>query len=118
MQKQTYTKEQLEKQNNIMGWAIAFSIPIQAILYRIFGSLPFDIIFSICDRSLLKKQDIWKKGPIAWGWCLISPVYLYKRTKLLNDTMTKFWIHTILYTISCLVSILTLMLILSSELSF
>lgn len=106
MQTQTLTKEQKEQQekmNNVMGWLIAFSILIQAVcsaILPVLNGIPFDIVFSFSDREVLKKQDVWKKSPIAWGWCLISPVYLYKRTILLKDSMTKFWIHTILYCLS------------------
>ena len=111
MQTQTLTKEQkeqLEKINNVMGWLVAFSLPIQAVctaILPVLSRIPFDIILSGADREVLKNQDVWKKSPIAWGWCLISPVYLYKRTILLKDSMTKFWIHTILYCLSIISAI-------------
>lgn len=91
--------EQLQKANAITGWLIALSGIIGVVIGTILEAflshsvnIPFDIIFCITDRESLKKQSVWEKGKIAWGWCLLSPVYLYKRTKLLNESMLKFWI--------------------------
>lgn len=103
-------KNQAQNMNNVMGWLIALALPIAMVIITIIpflaGKCPFDILFCLLDRQNLKQQAVWKKGPIAWGWCIISPVYLYKRTILLKEPMTKFWIATILYTIVMLVAML------------
>ena len=99
-------KQEVKEINSMMGWIIALSPLWYIIVIRIsqltwhsnvLKYIPIDIILCIIDRELLKKQDVWKKGKIAWGWCLLSPVYLYKRTKLLKENMLKFWIYFIPY---------------------
>lgn len=88
-------KEQQYTTANLMnGWLIAL-LPTIIWIVEIFikvPTAPCDIILCMLDRESLKKQEIWKRGQIAWGWCLLSPVYLYKRTKLLKESMIKFWI--------------------------
>ena len=94
--------EQLQKANAITGQLIALSGIIGVVIGTILEAflshsvnIPFDIIFCITDRESLKKQSVWEKGKIAWGWCLLSPVYLYKRTKLLKESLLKFWLLVI-----------------------
>ncbi|MCQ2582107.1 MAG: hypothetical protein MJ170_03985 [Alphaproteobacteria bacterium] len=87
-------EQQYNSANLISGWSIAL-LPIIICIVEIFIELPrvpFDVLMCVIDREGLKKQKIWEQGQIAWGWCLLSPVYLYKRTKLLKENMTKFWI--------------------------
>lgn len=88
-------EQQYNTENLIAGWLIAL-LPIIVWIIQIFielpSTLPIDAIACGVDRESLKKQEIWKRGQIAWGWCLLSPVYLYKRTKLLKESMIKFWI--------------------------
>lgn len=88
-------KEQQYTTANLMnGWLIAL-LPTIIWIVEIFikvPTAPYDFILCMLDRESLKKQEIWKRGQIAWGWCLLSLVYLYKRTKLLKESMIKFWI--------------------------
>ncbi len=88
-------RQQYEKGNFAGGWLIAL-LPIIVWIVQIFIELPttvpYDAIACTVDRENLKKQEVWKHGKIAWGWCLLSPVYMYKRTKLLKESMVKFWI--------------------------
>ena len=88
--KTKFTKQEIKESNSMMGWIIALSPLWYIIVIRIsqltlhsnvLKYIPIDIILCIIDRELLKKQDVWKKGKIAWGWCIISPIYFYKRTK-------------------------------------
>ena len=85
-------KNNQTEMTQFIGWLIAL-YPIISLIINTF--IPIDIIFCFWDRERLRKQSVWKHKQIAWGWCLLSPVYLYKRTKLLNESMLKFriWIY-------------------------
>lgn len=109
-QRQHLTKTQQEKLkqqykwvNLVSGWMIAL-LPVIGVIIGCFVDLSsvrgsFDVAFCMADRESLKRQEVWKRGKIAWGWCLLSPVYLYKRTKLLKESMLKFWLLTAQYCI-------------------
>jgi len=43
---------------------------------------------------------------VSLWWCLIPPVYLYKRAKLLDEDLTKCWVSIIVLVIAILVILL------------
>lgn len=99
--------ETIKQKLEILGWIIAFDEPIvcfffdsfpQLKQYGVFGVTFWVVSLFLCfwDRQLLKTQDTWFKNKIAWGWCLLPPVYLYKRAKVLKESLSKFWICFIL----------------------
>ena len=107
------TKKQEQSVNNVMGWIITLEPIILAMLgfWVMLPRLPYDAILCFADRESLKRQAIWKKGKIAWGWCLLAPVYLYKRTKLLNESMLKFWLLVIQWCILIFILVAAICLI-------
>lgn len=104
---------QFKQKLEVLGWLIALETVNNGFLRSMFPQFMsitaviwFDIMFYIflyfCDRNLLKTQDGWEKKKIAWGWFLFTPVYLYKRARLLKESLLKFWI--------CLVSAILIMI--------
>ncbi len=92
-------KNNQTEMTQFIGWVIALD-PIISLIINTF--IPIDILFCFWDRERLRKQNIWKHKQIAWGWCLLSPVYLYKRTKLLNESMLKFRIWIYVFAVLCI----------------
>lgn len=99
----THKTKQIEQKHEVLGWLIALQTVIGGFLQSMFPQFMsitaviwFNTIFFVflCfwDRNLLKTQDSWEKNKIAWGWCLFSPVYLYKRARVLKESLLKFWI--------------------------
>ena len=85
------------KKNEIkinLGWLIAL-FPVVWIILSIFDSIWVAnflyFLLCFCDDVELEKGKI----RIAWGWCLLPPVYLYKRAKLLKESLLKFWLLVI-----------------------
>ena len=76
------------------GWEVAL-FPIVWIILSIFASIWVAnfLYFLLCfnDNVYLGKGKL----KIAWGWCLLPPVYLYKRAKLLKESLLKFWLLVI-----------------------
>lgn len=114
----TNKNKQIEQKQEVLGWLIALQTVIDGFLESLFPqfmSLSVVIWFSIIlfillcfwDRNLLKKQDNWKKNKIAWGWCLFSPVYLYKRARLLKESLLKFWVCIISGVLSMIYGMIT-----------
>lgn len=107
----TSKDKQLNQKLEILGWVIALEVIIDGFLQSMFPqfmslgaviwfNLIFFVVLCFWDRNLLKKQDNWKKNKIAWGWCLFSPVYLYKRARVLKENLLKFWICMISFVLS------------------
>ncbi|MCQ2582108.1 MAG: hypothetical protein MJ170_03990 [Alphaproteobacteria bacterium] len=95
--------EKISPKQDILGWLIALQGVINGFLQSMFPqfmsvraviwiSIIFFILICFWDRNLLKTQDGWQKEKIAWGWCLFTPVYLYKRARILKENLLKFWI--------------------------
>lgn len=95
------TKKQEQDFNKLIGWLITLLPTISVIAQYLITlpKLPYVVILCICDRESLKRQDVWKNGKIAWGWCLFSPVYLYKRARLLKESLLKFWLNLLQFCI-------------------
>lgn len=93
---------------SVMGWLITFDIIIGWVLNMIFNSTFFGMIgFILClsDREVLKR---YKDMKISVWRCLLPPTYLYKRAKLMNDSMTKFYINLVFYILSSILAILAI----------
>ncbi len=81
------------KSNSVIGWLAAFGYIIGYVLLLFIGQAAtwISVILCVVDRQTLKTYG----KHIALGWCLLPPVYMYKRAKVLNDGFTKFWVNLI-----------------------
>lgn len=87
------TANNLAKLNTVIGWVTALCYVIGYIGIVLIGQIGSVLSLAICvaDRETLKGQN----KRIAWGWVLIPPVYMYKRAKVLNEGLAKFWVNLI-----------------------
>ncbi len=96
----------INKTNDVMGWLITFDVVIAGIFSAIFPLGRFDFVgFVLClaDKINLKKQ---KNIDISIWRCFLTPTYLYKRAKLMNEPMTKFYINLVLYIVLSLLVVI------------
>lgn len=86
--------------NNVLVWIIAF-IPVIGAFFS-FGSIVFfavNAILTYIDENNLKKCG-YDTSVLGNAWLI--PVYLYNRSKLLNQNKAYFVIWCITFVISCL----------------
>lgn len=101
------TKEQITQQLNVCGWICALAGVIGGVLQAFFGQFAIfsEMIICFMDRKCVKK---YAGKSIPWGYCLITPLYLYQRATQLKENKTKFIISLIIFIIGTLATLLSI----------
>ncbi|MBQ6027034.1 MAG: hypothetical protein IJL21_00550 [Alphaproteobacteria bacterium] len=101
------TNEQKQQSLNMLGWFCAFAGVIGGILQAFFGQFAIfsEMIICFVDRKYVKE---YTNKSIPWGYCLITPLYLYQRATQLKENKTKFIISLIIFIIGTLATLLSI----------